>query len=72
MLLGRNAGNGTSQHGHSRPVSKQEEIMRQEQARKKEREQREAAEKVAEAKKHGRKDLPWLQKRLVVKVGAFC
>ena len=41
--------------------------MKQEQARKKERAQREAAEREAEAQKHARKDLPWLQKHLVVK-----
>lgn len=42
--------------------------MRQEQARKKAQTQREAAEKEAEAKKHARKDDPWLQKGIVVKV----
>ena len=45
--------------------------MRREQERKKELAQREAAEKQAEAKKHGRKDLPWLQKHLIVKVSFF-
>ena len=42
--------------------------MRQEQARKKQLAQREAREKETEAKRQGRKDPPWLQKHLVVKV----
>lgn len=46
--------------------------MRMEQKRKKEQAEREAAEREAEAKKNGRKDAPWLQKRLIVKVIIEC
>ena len=42
--------------------------MRQEQARKRQLTQREAEEKEAKAKREGRKDAPWLQKDLIVKV----
>lgn len=59
---------GGSVYQSSKPLSKQEEIMRQEQARKKYQEDREAAEKLAEVKKNARKDDPWLQVGLVVKV----
>ena len=42
--------------------------MERERAIKKQQAEREAAEKAAEAKKHARKDEPWLTEGIVVKV----
>lgn len=56
------------QQAPQRPKTKQEEIMEREKADKKQIAEQEAAAKAAEAKKHGRKDEPWLHVGVVVKV----
>lgn len=64
---------GGSAQRQNRPMSKQEAIMKAELERKQLLAKKEAADKASESKKNARKDYPWLQENIVVKVRfSFC